>query len=401
MDSTDKKQEQKFAVDEDGMQRVTPSSPPPTTSGNTHTPKKHMRHHVKRKSSSRAHVAKLAPMARYSDAEEVSDRPAMKRSQSQRSLHRLPFDRKLTPVQPSSTTVTTTAASDAAFSPPVAAAPPPPAAAPNVEQTEDHGRRPRNNPTFVSYMSAAAPVAQIFNAVANNLVVPDQAAYPVMHQAATAAAAAGTSVSSSTLPLVSPGKPDAGRKVPLRSQFVSAEPDTRRLHSDHSSNSVSSNSVGNISRTQQKLLLQRQHCLVDDENNPGHPRNMLRLTRELERVGREYRCVRQYQDPMKDSLMRCIEHREKRRHGHNVASEFHRPLSTSAIPSWEPQHDRHHRLKTIAGNRARTGQQPSSIPPASSSSGLPQSVYPPGTGLSWGTLWMDRLLQFVGNRSNT
>ncbi|CAO3699805.1 unnamed protein product [Rhizopus stolonifer] len=72
-------------------------------------------------------------------------------------------------------------------------------------------------------------------------------------------------------------------KSPLRSQFVES---------------------GKL-RTQQKLLLQREQSSIQDENSPSHPKNMIRLTREIEKMGKEYRCVRKYQDPMMDSLMRC------------------------------------------------------------------------------------------------
>ncbi|KAI9258257.1 hypothetical protein BY458DRAFT_492197 [Sporodiniella umbellata] len=58
-------------------------------------------------------------------------------------------------------------------------------------------------------------------------------------------------------------------------------------------------------RTQQKLLLQREQSSIQDENSPSHPKNMIRLTREIEKMGKEYRCVRKYRDPMMDSLLRC------------------------------------------------------------------------------------------------
>ncbi|KAF7727606.1 hypothetical protein EC973_007367 [Apophysomyces ossiformis] len=447
MNSTaDKKQESKFVVDGEIVQTTEPTSPPSNTNHSTHAHKKQMRHPVKRKSSGRAHVTKLAPMAKYSDAEDGNERPIMKRSQSQRSLHRLPFDRKLTPAQPSTTatttstttistaapmTTTTTAISDtASLSPPVAAPPPPPSAAPNVDQTEDQHRRPKNknNPLFLSYMTtAAAPVAQIFDTVADSLVIPDQAAVPTMHHAASTAAAAATAIaassfsSSSAAPGMSsssarpPGKQDkkTAKKIPLRSQFLSADQDARRCLSDNVSNS-SGHSVGNISRTQQKLLLQRQHCLVDDENNPGHPRNMLRLTRELERVGREYRCVRQYQDPMRESILRCIDRREAYRQGqhHPVSlpslppptssSDLHRTVSISDLPNLEHKLDRHHRLKAIAGNRARTVQAPhASSSLSSTSSVLAQSTHPMANGHNWSSLWLDRLWHLVSPRNHT
>ncbi|KAG9296182.1 hypothetical protein G9A89_014774 [Geosiphon pyriformis] len=61
-----------------------------------------------------------------------------------------------------------------------------------------------------------------------------------------------------------------------------------------------------ISRTQQKLLLQRQHFLADDENFLIHPRNQLRLTKVIERINREQSSVLLYRDPMLESLQRVF-----------------------------------------------------------------------------------------------
>jgi hypothetical protein len=66
-----------------------------------------------------------------------------------------------------------------------------------------------------------------------------------------------------------------------------------------------------MTRTQQKLLLQRQHFLADDENNLAHPRNQLRLTKEMEHMDREYMYLRRYQDPMTDSLIRCVKKQQR------------------------------------------------------------------------------------------
>lgn len=60
----------------------------------------------------------------------------------------------------------------------------------------------------------------------------------------------------------------------------------------------------NSSRTQHKLQLQRLSFLTNDKNYLDHPQNMRRLTRELDRVDREYRNVRRYEDPLKQSLKR-------------------------------------------------------------------------------------------------
>lgn len=61
-----------------------------------------------------------------------------------------------------------------------------------------------------------------------------------------------------------------------------------------------------LSRTQHKLLLQRQSYLADDKDYLDHPHNMRRLTKELDRVNREYWSVRQFEDPMAESFRRVI-----------------------------------------------------------------------------------------------
>lgn len=59
-----------------------------------------------------------------------------------------------------------------------------------------------------------------------------------------------------------------------------------------------------MSRTQQKLMLQRQCFLADDKNYLDHPTNMKRLTKELDRVNREYRYIRHFEDPLAASFRR-------------------------------------------------------------------------------------------------
>ncbi|CAG8439412.1 1321_t:CDS:2 [Ambispora leptoticha] len=61
-----------------------------------------------------------------------------------------------------------------------------------------------------------------------------------------------------------------------------------------------------ISRTQQKLMLQRQHFLADDENFLIHPRNQLRLTKVIERINREHASILLYRDPMMESIQRVM-----------------------------------------------------------------------------------------------
>ncbi|KAI7871658.1 hypothetical protein BDF14DRAFT_1740569 [Spinellus fusiger] len=313
--------------------------PSPTMSTSTHTShKKPTRHHVKRKSGGRVHVTKLAPMARAhsntavpteteTEGDYDTERKPMRRSQSQRSLHRLSsFDKKggmtgMTCTQ-KNTATHTRVTDEHTPSPPTT-----PPSKPIKDSPEDSpadileetqvtpidramagesiappSRTTTTHPGFaVSRNIPAAPVEQTFNAIANTLVTPNNAAAPAMHEA-----------HSPTHPAVLTDT-TARKKPLLRSQFVEVDthdsppPHSRHHPRPHMSN-VASAAIAQpagMTRTQQKLMLQRQHTLVDDENNLAHPRNMIRLTRELERMGREYQCVKKYQDPMMESLIRC------------------------------------------------------------------------------------------------
>ncbi|KAG2226138.1 hypothetical protein INT45_011755 [Circinella minor] len=461
---------------------ATTTVPSNTTTTNTHH-KKHTRHHVKRRSTGRVHVTKLAPMARanaHTDTEaddhdsthSTHKRPHMRRSQSQRSLNRLSAGMTaLAPLHPQTSTIKNNNAST--ISPPTT---PPlqskeqqqqgkerkqkkkqkhPSSSSSSSSEEEQAlgkevknkvddtnnnypipsisspailRNNNNNknlistsvtssntstskPYVLSQREPAAPVEQTFNAVANNLVAPDKAALPSFHKQATSPSKSPSNTSDS----------HAGKKrmPPLRSQFIDEhhhhpsstssfsshhnitqhnhhqhhQQDDSQYHSHHGSNnnikrsgleksprqsnvaSAATAQPPGLSRTQQKLMLQRQHCLVDDENNLGHPRNMLRLTRELERVGREYRCVKRYRDPMLESLQRCVmgnkqepeqqlqqhQHQPHRLQGNSrtrsssvlpSSSQFQQEFPTDAhIPHLEQRqaiHRRQHQLKMLA-----------------------------------------------------
>ncbi|ORZ25576.1 hypothetical protein BCR42DRAFT_400458 [Absidia repens] len=69
------------------------------------------------------------------------------------------------------------------------------------------------------------------------------------------------------------------------------------------------NNQFSASRTQRKLWLQRQSFLADDKNYLDYPSNMKRLTKEIDRVNREYRCLLHYQDPLLDSIKRIATRR--------------------------------------------------------------------------------------------
>ncbi|KAI0225798.1 hypothetical protein L0F63_006803, partial [Massospora cicadina] len=75
--------------------------------------------------------------------------------------------------------------------------------------------------------------------------------------------------------------------------------------SPHSSSSGSQHIQQSLTRTQQKLLLQRQHLLSDDPS-VSHPQNHLWLTKEAERVSREYGWTRRHHNPVVESLIRVM-----------------------------------------------------------------------------------------------
>ncbi|KAI8874643.1 hypothetical protein K501DRAFT_251550 [Backusella circina FSU 941] len=278
-----------------GEDKCIPPSPPSTTTNIQQNHKKHVRHHVKRRSSGRVHVAKLAPMIRANaqtdpetDQEDAGHRPTIRRSQSQRSLHRASFDRK------GMTGFTQRRKSTASERPADTVSPP---STPPQVMTSSPARSTASasiNPAHLTHQAVAAPVEQTLTAVANNLIIPDKrAVYPLM---ATSPLKSSTSV----------------RKQPLKSQFVPSSFDDTCIVVENNNNKQNEWSrpaihrSNTISRTQQKLLLQRQQAQVEDETSPIHPRNMQKLNKELELVGKEYRCVKRYQDPMRESLVRHI-----------------------------------------------------------------------------------------------
>ncbi|ORX90979.1 hypothetical protein K493DRAFT_317592 [Basidiobolus meristosporus CBS 931.73] len=70
---------------------------------------------------------------------------------------------------------------------------------------------------------------------------------------------------------------------------------------------ASPNQTAAMTRTQQKLLLQRQHFLAGDANYLHHPKNQLRLSKETERIQREFVGIQQFENPLMDSLRRVME----------------------------------------------------------------------------------------------
>ncbi|KAI8583783.1 hypothetical protein K450DRAFT_219967 [Umbelopsis ramanniana AG] len=92
----------------------------------------------------------------------------------------------------------------------------------------------------------------------------------------------------------------------------------------------------NLSRTQHKLLLQRQHVFASDKNYLAHPANMLRLTKEMDRVNREYHQVRKFEDPMTESLRRVAQRLADSKHEialQHHAEQLSRSSSASSLSS--------------------------------------------------------------------
>ncbi|KAG2192253.1 hypothetical protein INT46_009310 [Mucor plumbeus] len=336
------KENNKFVVGEDETTKSTenisasPSTITTTTASTQY--KRPVRHHVKRRSSGRVHVAKLAPMARanssnhtdteadYSDEPNTTtehNRPTMKRSQSQRSLHKMSFDRKgfgsLTAARRKSTASSTDKISISEIIP-----------TPKDNNNQVGAIKTlSNNPASLSSSNIAAPVEITFNAVANNMVIPKKELMPTIASPLKSSAANNSATTNSTIVNNSSDtQQQHGNKKLLRSQFVTSSYEESIVamasykcptaiattsmvsipfNQTRSNSSSTSNNPSNMSRTQQKLLLQKQQALVEDENSPVHPRNMHKLNKEFDMVGREYKCIKRYEDPMRVSLMRCMD----------------------------------------------------------------------------------------------
>lgn len=344
--------ENKFVLGEEESDKPGAASSP-----QQHT-KRPMRHHVKRRSSGRVHVAKLAPMVRansssaHTDSEADFDgaqkeRPMMRRSQSQRSLHKMSLDNSRKSFVGLTKSMTKK---------PV-----------DKESAKDNSiPRTSSIPTLLSFSKGiAAPIEQTFNAVANTMVVPKS---KMTHSKLIG-------------PIEHHGQHEQKRR--LYSQFVASSSSSyeeashsRAIHDspkhdsplimttqsprNHVYNRTASSALP--SRTQQKLNLQKQQSLVEDESSPIHPRNMQRLNKELEAVRREYKCIKRHQDPMQTSLLRCL---EKIDTNDSSRKKLNHSMSTSIVPSLAPVNEvpptplhveqreivhRYHHLKTVALN---------------------------------------------------
>ncbi|KAI7858551.1 hypothetical protein BDC45DRAFT_565307 [Circinella umbellata] len=279
------------------QQQQQPQLPPPEgiTNNAAGVPlRRPYRHHAKRRIG-RMNMVKAQNLT---DSEaEVNNKSTvttvdMRRSQSQRSL--LPRQQQYQPQPRRSLTQQLPFALDD----------------PQQEQqrrnsTNSYNSIRRDSPAhyFVSQQQMAAPIEQTFNAVANNLVAPNGAAYPAcVHAASSPVISSPTSLrrrQPATLSLT-PAKPT------LKSQFITNN----------------YNNKSNRSNQQQ-------------ENDKEET---LYITRERNRIENEYQFLKQYRDPMRESLARCmrIRNNNNKRHPPVRSSTYHassayRTISTSTI----------------------------------------------------------------------
>ncbi|KAG2221664.1 hypothetical protein INT45_001189 [Circinella minor] len=295
--------ETKFIIGIDDLTTTTPQQqqqqlPPPEgiTNNAVGVPlRRPYRHHVKRRIG-RMNMVKAQNLT---DSEaEVNNKNTvttvdMRRSQSQRSL--LPRQQQYQPQPRRSLTQQLPFALD--------------------DQQQEQQRRNstnsynsirRNSPAhyFVSQQQMAAPIEQTFNAVANNLVAPNGAAYPACVHAASSPV-----ISSPTSPR---------RRQPATSSLTPTKP---LLRSQFITNNY--NSKSNKSNQQQ-------------ENDKEET---LYISRERTRINNEYQFLKQYRDPMRESLVRCMRIRNNnnnKRHPPLRSSTYHassayRTMSTSTI----------------------------------------------------------------------
>lgn len=341
------KKSKKFAVGGGDLPPSPTTSTGTTTTTTQTTNKRPTRHHVKRRSSGRVHVSKLAPMARahsntsngeLEGGDDVARKP-MKRSQSNKSLTRLsstgePRKNGISGFTPAAVSTNNNKDSNQQqggeeveeeeeveievedivvktikpSSPPTT--PPPP--------SQQRPQQPQPN-FHVSHTIPAAPIEQTLSVTADDLVAPEN-----------------TTVIKEQL-----------KKPFLKSQFIEKK---QQSMSNVGSAAIAQQPSG-MTRTQQKILLQREQSLVHDENNIAHPKNMIRLTREMEKMGKEYRCVRKFRDPMMESLKRCCQQQRPALQA--------RTFSTSQVPSAIPHMEQRRQilLKTALQRQQQQQQQ--------------------------------------------
>ncbi|KAI8138039.1 hypothetical protein BJV82DRAFT_319610 [Fennellomyces sp. T-0311] len=264
-----KAEKQKFVV---GVGE--PRPPPPEGIINSAALRRPHRHHVKRRTAGRMHrMAKAHLTDSEAECSQTTVTPvAMRRSQSQRSPQKRRWSSQ--PLQPSDE---------------------------RRQSSSSSINSNRNSPTlFVLQQQMAAPIEQTFNALANNLVAPNGAAYPAVVHAAAAS------------PVLSPSSPQATRKPTLRSQFVN------------------------------------NHDTLHEDEEPY-------VTRELERIEREYQCLKQYRDPMVESLVRCMLVRKHIRKSSPINQQFNRTVSASTVATSKALHSGHRQAAAAVRRQQQEG----------------------------------------------
>ncbi|KAI8338897.1 hypothetical protein BC941DRAFT_421522 [Chlamydoabsidia padenii] len=357
-------------VEETSKKFAVGDMPPSPTTSNTisntsNTHKKPTRHHVKRRSSGRVHVTKLAPMARahiqqpttedddnFEDIDQQQQqqqhapRKPMKRSHSSKSIHRLSSNDPHRKVNLSGFTMTSKSTTSSSnnpthHSPPItptesqqkqkqkqqnttdggstpmlshhpnggqASSPTPvPTNSLNCQQQQQYRSKPVTSPSFqVSHQAPAAPIAHMLNATANTLVTPDK---PALANLATSNSSATGSSDISHTGGIKPRH--------LYSRFVDdKESDTVEQHRYHQQN-------------------QHQPQSMDGIN----------LADVSDTVDKEYQSIQVYRDPMMTSLSRCMQQQQQRRqsntrpptstHLHRLAQlgAQQRTFSSSILPT--------------------------------------------------------------------
>lgn len=333
------KSKNKFVIGGDDSTAL-PSSPPPAeitsnSATNNNTGRRSHRHHVKRRSV--GHV-KMRPLSRVhsnslTDTEAEADdgkkkRAPLRRSQSHRSL-RVEGSLNMTL---SSTTPIVTRTSTSSQS----------------KMSSDHSAISSSccsssNPSslHVSQGVVAQPIAQTFHAIANNIVVPEpRAAY-----------SAAQIISSS-----SPRSYENNALLPSSSSSIHHSPSSRGQ------------------RQRRRRILLRSQFLTPDHDPVQDP---------VEQVESEYRLIREYQDPMVESLVRCM--LRKRRINVN------RTMSSSAVHQLAPTPM--HTAQRAAAKRHHNTSSPRPTSPVTAS---PSNASGSGLlGIRWSTatsLW-DRMMR--------
>lgn len=324
------KSKNKFVIGGDDSTAL-PSSPPPaeiTSNSATNKTRRSHRHHVKRRSV--GHV-KMRPLSRVhsnslTDTEAEADdgkkkRAPLRRSQSHRSLR---VEGSLAMTLSTPTPVVTCTSSQSKIS--------------------DHSAissSSSSNPSslHVSQGVVAQPIAQTFHAIANNIVVPEpRAAY-------------------SAAQIISSSSPRS----------------YEHTHNTASSSASSIHHHSPTSRRRRRILL-RSQFLTPDHDPIQDPVNQ---------VESEYRLIREYQDPMVESLVRCM--LRKRRINVN------RTMSSSAVHQLAPTPM--HTAQRLAAKRHHNTSSPRPTSPVTAS---PSNTSGSGLlGIRWSTatsLW-DRMMR--------